>query len=208
MEIDLSASPFPWWEWNVQTNEVTINDLKVSCLGYDPADFRGCGYQAFTSLVHPEDLPHTMQAMHRLLSGQSDIYQTTYRIRNSRGGYQWFMDRGAAIASEGKVIRKVRGLVLNLGGDIHGGEDVNAVLDLLNRTLNDHDALLTVCSACTRVRTSGSAWVPVSSEFRIILADRCSHGLCRECLVRLYPELADRIAERIAEAGRVHIRVS
>lgn len=205
MEIDLSASPFPWWEWDVQMNEVTINDLKVSCLGYDPADFRGCGYQAFTSLVHPEDLPHTMQAMHRLLAGQSDIYQTTYRIRNCRGEYQWFMDRGSAIAHDGKAVLKVRGLVLNLGSDMQGGADVKAVLSLLNTVGNDHDALLTVCSACKRVRINGSAWAPVSSEFRIILADRCSHGLCMECLVRLYPEMAERIAARLAGVERTAI---
>lgn len=208
MEIDLSASPFPWWEWNVQTNEVTINDLKVSCLGYDPADFRGCGYQAYTSLVHPEDFPLTMQAMHRLLTGHSEIYQTTYRIRNSQGEYQWFMDRGSVIAREGTAVQKVRGLVLNLGGDMEAGADVKAVLKLLNTTHEDHEALLTVCSACKKVRISGSEWTPVSSEFRIILADRCSHGLCKECLVRLYPEMADRIAERIAEAERIRTIVA
>lgn len=85
---------------------------------------------------------------------------------------------------------------------------MTAVLNPRDRTLNDHGALLTVCSACTRVRISGSAWVPVSSDLRIILADRCSHGLCKECLVRLYPEMADRIMERIAETERMHATVS
>jgi PAS domain-containing protein len=51
----LQRSDIPWWEWNIRDNIVTFNDLKVTMLGYKIEDFKNAPYQAFTSLIHPED---------------------------------------------------------------------------------------------------------------------------------------------------------
>ena len=208
MEIDLSTSPFPWWEWDVHANNVQFNDVKVTSLGYDPADFRHRGFQAFTSLLHPDDHAHTMASMRALLTGHADLYETLYRIRDVHGLYHWYLDRGFAIDQKGSSITRVRGLVLDLGERLNEGSDVEAVLRMMEKIQEDPGNLVTICSACKRVRMDSTSWVPVTKDFELILADRLSHGLCQECLVRLYPDMADRLIARLAESEGTPVKAS
>lgn len=96
LNLSLSAGNLAWWEWNVKNNLVTYNDNKVRMLGYDRNDFpEPCPYSAFTDLLHPDDYEKTMNAMRRHLSGQAELYEVEYRIRNKDGKYRWFYDRGS-----------------------------------------------------------------------------------------------------------------
>ena len=49
LEELLAESNLPWWEWNVQKNITRTNGLKEKILGYDPEDFQGVGYEAYTN---------------------------------------------------------------------------------------------------------------------------------------------------------------
>jgi hypothetical protein len=78
LDAILAQSQLPWWEWDIKKNAVSFNDLKVTLLGYNISDFRNCGYQCFTSLLHPDDYEHTMDAMHKVLAKKTKLYQTDY----------------------------------------------------------------------------------------------------------------------------------
>ena len=44
------------WYWNIKTNEVTFNPLKMTALGYDKSKIpQHVSYQYFTDMLHPED---------------------------------------------------------------------------------------------------------------------------------------------------------
>lgn len=52
-----------YWYWNVKTNTVTFNSLKVTTLGYDKTEIpEHVTYQFFTDKIHPEDYNKTMDA--------------------------------------------------------------------------------------------------------------------------------------------------
>lgn len=52
------------WYWNIKTNEVTFNPLKVTTLGYDKSEIpEHVTYQFFTDILHPEDLQNAMDAI-------------------------------------------------------------------------------------------------------------------------------------------------
>jgi diguanylate cyclase (GGDEF)-like protein/PAS domain S-box-containing protein len=83
------------WYWNVQTNEVTFNPLKVTTLGYDKNEIpENVDYQFFTDKLHPEDFDKSMDAMRDHLYGKADVYEIEYRIRAKDGKYRWYYDRG------------------------------------------------------------------------------------------------------------------
>jgi len=83
------------WYWNVQTNEVTFNPLKVTTLGYDKNEIpENVDYQFFTDKLHPEDFNKAMDAMRDHLYGKADVYEVEYRIRAKDGKYKWYYDRG------------------------------------------------------------------------------------------------------------------
>ena len=92
---------FPWtgnlghWYWNIQSNTVVFNPLKVEALGYVRAELpESVPYQFFTDKLHPEDYPGVMEAMVRHLQGEAVVYEVEYRIQAQDGSWKWFYDRG------------------------------------------------------------------------------------------------------------------
>lgn len=83
------------WYWDIITNSVTFNPLKVKALGYTMEEIpEPIPYQFFTDKLHPEDYQNTMQTMLDHLHGKSNVYEVEYRIQTKDGEYKWFYDRG------------------------------------------------------------------------------------------------------------------
>lgn len=83
------------WYWDIKTNAVTFNPLKVTTLGYQKNEIPDhVTYQFFTDKLHPEDYPLTMKAMMSHLRGRVPVYETEYRIQAKDGSYRWYYDRG------------------------------------------------------------------------------------------------------------------
>ena len=82
------------WEWNVQTNELRLNERSAALLGQTPA---GLGDQTIAlraQCTHPDDWPVVAQQMQRHLSGQSAYYEVESRVRSGDGSWVWMLDRG------------------------------------------------------------------------------------------------------------------
>lgn len=76
------------WYWNIKTNSVTFNPLKVTTLGYElPEDGTPVPYQFFTEKLHPDDYDPTMNAMRDHLSGKFMYTRlnTVYRLLTEPG---------------------------------------------------------------------------------------------------------------------------
>lgn len=83
------------WYWNVKTNTVTFNPLKVMALGYKKEEVpEKTDYQFFTDRLHPDDYENTMNAMKLHLQGIANVYEVEYKIRAKDGSWKWFYDRG------------------------------------------------------------------------------------------------------------------
>ena len=194
----LAGSPIPWWEWDIADNRVTFNDVKVTNLGYDPAAFRGRGYEVCTSLVHPDDYERTMEAMRAYLSGRAPLYQIDYRIRDRQDKYHWYMDRGTAISfGEAGKPRVLRGLVIDLGAQLKSGKAEAEIMEMVRSSAdpfaNLKKGMVVVCSNCLKTRIAENSWVPVAQSFPLIAAADVCHILCPSCVRLLYPDMADRI---------------
>lgn len=83
------------WYWDIQTNAVTFNPLKITTLGYEMNELpEHITYQFFTEKLHKDDLEPTMKAMRDHLYGKSEVYESEYRIKAKNGKYKWYYDRG------------------------------------------------------------------------------------------------------------------
>nr|HPH12066.1 PAS domain-containing protein [Thermotogota bacterium] len=79
------------WYWDIKTNEVTFNPLKVITLGYERNELpERVTYQFFTDKLHSEDLQNTMEAMRDHLYGKAEVYEAEYRIKAKDGTYRWY----------------------------------------------------------------------------------------------------------------------
>jgi len=59
------------------------------------------------------------------------------------------------------------------------------------KTLN---GLLPICSSCKKIRNDGGYWEQVETYIRSRSNAEFTHGICPDCISRLYPEIAGRVA--------------
>lgn len=104
------------WYWDIKTNRVTFNPLKVITLGYGAEEIpENVTYQYFTEMLHPDDYQKTMDAMMDHLYNSASVYEVEYRIRTKDGNYKWYYDRGKITKynDEGKPLF-VAGIVFDI----------------------------------------------------------------------------------------------
>ncbi len=199
----MQGSKFPWWEWDIRVNAVRFNDLKAAMLGYDPADFRGRGYQAFTELLHPDDYDKTMNAMMAVLRGETGLYQIDYRIKSIRQDYLWYMDRGIVAEKDGggKPL-VIRGIVIDLGREASRGTNVDALLSLIysaGAVASGRTSLLVICSSCKKARKEREVWISLPDDLDVFIEESVSHGICPQCIRDLYPDFADEVLRELGK---------
>ncbi|MEA3332759.1 MAG: PAS domain-containing protein [Pseudomonadota bacterium] len=81
------------WEWNVETNELILNDNWLTMLGYEPTEF-AYTYENWVKLVHPQDLPAVLGLIEAHLKGESPIYEAEFRMKSKDGTWRWILARG------------------------------------------------------------------------------------------------------------------
>ena len=58
--------------------------------------------------------------------------------------------------------------------------------------------IITICSACKKIRTGKESWDQIETYVRAHSEAEFSHGLCPDCIRRLYPDDADWVNEQMA----------
>lgn len=123
-----------YWYWNIQTNSVTFNSLKITNLGYSKDEIPDkVNYQFFTDKLHPEDYELVMNAMRLHLQGKSSVYEVEYRIKAKDGSYKWYYDKGRITQydSKGKPL-----LLSGMVFDITNEKETRRALEEKNKLLS------------------------------------------------------------------------
>lgn len=82
------------WYWNIKTNNVIFDPLKIINLGYEGSEIpQSVTYQYIMEMLHPEDYSKTIDSMNEHLYGNTEVFEAEYRIRTKDGGYKWHYDR-------------------------------------------------------------------------------------------------------------------
>ena len=127
------------WYWNIKTNTVTFNPLKVTALGYDKSEIpEHVTYRFFSDKLHPDDYQRTMDAMRDHLNGITPAYEAEYRIQTKDGKYRWYYDRGTITQHDagGKPLF-LAGIVF----DITEKKETQMELEQKNRILDEMSSI-------------------------------------------------------------------
>lgn len=111
LAVALEAGNMSWWELNLPEGRVVFSENKTRMLGLNFEDFTH--YTDFMNILHPDDYDVAMKAMADHLSGKAERYDCQYRIKNAKGGYQWFHDTGKVVYQKGDNIT-VSGVVIEI----------------------------------------------------------------------------------------------
>jgi hypothetical protein len=91
-----------------------------------------------------------------------------------------------------------------LEGELHAREaEVMRTVEDLTQALTEVKALsdlLPICSSCKKIRDDAGYWQQVDNYFAERSGLRFTHGICPDCLSKLYPEVAMRMGDKIREA--------
>jgi len=101
----LDATTDGIWKWNFITNEMFFSDKYYQMLGYSPNEFPAT-YDAWISLIHPDDIDHAVKTASTYLKNKPDTYENQFRLRTKNDDYRWIKSTARVTQkdSEGKPV--------------------------------------------------------------------------------------------------------
>src|SRR5215475_8132416 len=99
LERALRGSNLGTWDWNIKTGEVIFNSRWAEMRGWSLDEVRP-HVDSWSSTVHPDDLPDTLQSLDHHIQGITSEYEGEYRGRTKSGTWIWVMARGKVFARD------------------------------------------------------------------------------------------------------------
>jgi diguanylate cyclase (GGDEF)-like protein/PAS domain S-box-containing protein len=93
------------WDWNLKTNEIYFSPRWKTMMNFSEGDFENKPAAWFRH-IHPEDLPQFQTELAAHLNGNTDHFESEYRMSDADQQYHWMLCRGLAVRDEnGKAYR-------------------------------------------------------------------------------------------------------
>ena len=86
------SSRYQCWEWDLESGELIRQNIWDNCPAFSIDGIR-LGLSGGKSNVHPEDLKRLQKSLEDHLSGESELFECSYRLDN-QGNWLWVLDRG------------------------------------------------------------------------------------------------------------------
>ena len=97
LRLALDSTHIGIFEWNVGTNQVYYSPGLWALLGYEHGRMPTT-FDAWRSLIHPEDLPLVRSRSDEQLAGTVALIDLEYRVRARSGDWRWVYMRSKSIA--------------------------------------------------------------------------------------------------------------
>lgn len=108
------------------------------------------------------------------------------------------------LAAEGLLV--FRPLIRGLRGSYRDLHDAHRKLQhelelrlAAERERDELKGLLPICSGCKKIRDDAGDWKPLEQYIEARSEARFSHGLCKDCLCRLYPDQAEAVLAKMSK---------
>jgi hypothetical protein len=90
-------------------------------------------------------------------------------------------------------------VIVILGVDYWTGHDIRLEIRLiseLREKVKTLEGILPICASCKSIRTETGAYEQIEAYVSRHSEAQFSHGICPECMKKLYPEHADKILNK------------
>lgn len=102
------------WDLNLKTGEEYHSPLYARRLGYEPEEIDS-SRQGWIDMLHPEDREGAVSRENAFLAGESELFQSEFRMRRKDGEYIWVMSRARVVErDENGVPQRVVGAHLDI----------------------------------------------------------------------------------------------
>ncbi len=194
-ELVLDTAELAWWDQSFTTGRVERSPRWAEMLGYAPGEIEG-RLDAWTGLVHPDDLPHVREVAARHENGELPEFEVEHRMRAADGSWRWILNWGRVVQRdpEGRPVRAV-GVHLDITRRKRAELERERLISRLERALTEIRTLrgiLPICAHCKRIRDDRGYWEQLEVYLREHADLEFSHGLCPDCANELYPGFSSK----------------
>ena len=188
------------WEWNIQTGEVVFNQKWFEIIGYMPEELSPVSIKTWEVHTHPDDLKKSAILLEQHFKGERLYYTCECRMKHKDGTWVWILDRGRVItrSADGKPLMMF-GTHTDISQRKQGEEERERLIAELQSVLAEVKTLtgiIPICAHCKKVRDDKGYWEQVESYVTQHTNAQFSHGICPNCVDKLYPDQAERIRNR------------
>lgn len=85
-----------WWHWEHVSRKIRMSEGFAKILGLPPSP-DGFTPEGVYRNIHPDDAERNRVLLHRLYSGEDDLYEIEYRIKDPEKNWKWFYNRGSVV---------------------------------------------------------------------------------------------------------------
>ena len=185
------------WTASNQGNNIFVSPNIERICGYTPKEIYRGGNDLLFTKIHPCDVEKVKEAYESLFKTKKRL-DIEYRIQRKDGEWIWLYDRAVATyekdgvvyadgvfsdITERKLVEEERArLIIEL-------EDALAKVKTLS-------GLLPICASCKKIRDDKGYWKQIETYIQEHSDAEFTHGICPECMKRLYPNQYDKYIKR------------
>ncbi len=90
----LEAAGAGFWEWNIQTGELRINQQWASITGHTVEELAPMTIEQWKAQLHPDDLERAVKSLEEPTAGKDGFCELAIRVRHKDGSWVSVLDRG------------------------------------------------------------------------------------------------------------------
>jgi diguanylate cyclase (GGDEF)-like protein/PAS domain S-box-containing protein len=186
------------WDWDLTTGKIYYSPRWKSMLGFSDDEI-GDMPGEWLNRIYPRDRERVERALTLHREGESDHFQSEYRVRHSDETYRWVLTRGVAVRNESGVATRMAGSQT----DITDSKAADPLTGLASRLLLNEKLHLAIDLAGSHPqRRFGVLFIDLD-RFKII-NDSFGHTAGDMVLV----QVADRITSCIQQPGMAECEIT
>lgn len=191
LNLLLDATSDGYWDRDLPADRTYLSPQAVRILEMDESNVEPNA--AFTTSLHPDDLPALHEAVVGCLAGDRERIDVEARFRRREGGWRWLHVRGKVAE------RDAAGKPVRLAGAVNDIDERQRLRSELEAALATNVALvarletalgkalsgyLPVCAWCKAVREADGHWIPLDRYVEHHSEALVTHGMCPRCYER------------------------
>ncbi|TGM12448.1 PAS domain S-box protein [Leptospira selangorensis] len=132
LDLVIKSADLGFWDWNIPNASVIPNERCAEMLGYTLEEFLPTS-EFWSSRIHPDDISLIIEGLNKHIEGQSELFETDFRMLCKDGTWKWIRSRGK-VWERDKNGAPVRALGIHI--DITEKKETEKILEEKERSLD------------------------------------------------------------------------
>jgi PAS domain S-box-containing protein len=141
LQLALAAARMGTWEWELASGNVSWSELVAEIFGLEPGAFSGT-FDAYVSLLHPEDRQHVLRTIEDTAAGQGAEFELTHRIIAPAGDLRWLECKGKIYRDAQGQAERMVGTVVDVTRRVRAEERLHRVEDIFRVVVQDQSEMI------------------------------------------------------------------